>query len=170
VLSAGHSEATAAGVEAAIGAGLSGVTHLFNAMSQITPRQPGLVGMALGDERLMAGIICDGLHVAPLNLRPACRLMGRERLMLVTDAMPTVGGTDRTFSFEGRRAIGLDGGRLTDPDGTLAGASQHDRGRSQRSDDDGMHSWRRAGDGVRHAGALSRARPPARSDRRGICC
>ncbi|MCX7340473.1 MAG: N-acetylglucosamine-6-phosphate deacetylase [Hyphomicrobiales bacterium] len=121
VLSAGHSEATAAGVEAAIGAGLSGVTHLFNAMSQLTPREPGLVGMALGDERLMAGIICDGLHVAPLNLRLAYRLMGRDRLMLVSDAMPTVGGASRTFALQGR-TIRLDGGRLTGPDGTLAGA------------------------------------------------
>ncbi len=120
-LSAGHSEATAAEVDAAIGAGLSGVTHLFNAMSQITPREPGLVGMALADGRLMASIICDGLHVAPLNLRLAYRLMGRDRLMLVSDAMPTVGGATGTFSLQGR-VICLEGGRLTGPDGTLAGA------------------------------------------------
>lgn len=121
VLSAGHSGATAAETEAAIAAGLSGVTHLLNAMSQMTPREPGLVGQTLGDDRLTAGIICDGLHVAPLNLRLAYQLMGRERLMLVTDAMPTVGSTRRSFRLQGR-AIQLQDGKLKGPDGTLAGA------------------------------------------------
>ena len=101
--------------------GLSAVTHLFNAMSQLTAREPGVVGAALDDERLFAGIICDGLHVDPLSLRVAMRCKGRDRLMLITDAMPLVGTDLRHFLLQGRH-ITLQGTRLTSPDGTLAGA------------------------------------------------
>jgi N-acetylglucosamine-6-phosphate deacetylase len=117
----GHSDATAAQVAQAADRGVTGVTHLFNAMSQLTGRAPGVVGAALDDERLFAGMICDGLHVDPLSLRLAFRCKGPDRLMLVTDAMPLVGSAQREFPLQGRR-ITLDGGRLTGPDGTLAGA------------------------------------------------
>jgi len=120
-VSAGHSEATAAQLKQAADRGLTGVTHLFNAMSQLTPREPGLVGAALDDPRLFAGLICDGLHVDPASLRIAFRCKGRDRLMLVTDAMPLVGTDRREFLLQGRR-IALEGGRLRGPDGTLAGA------------------------------------------------
>jgi N-acetylglucosamine-6-phosphate deacetylase len=116
----GHSDATAEQVAAACGAGATAVTHLYNAMSQLTARAPGVVGAAFDDARLTAGIICDGLHVAPANLRIAFRLMGRDRLALVTDAMPSLGG-GATFTLHGR-TITLAEGRLTAPDGTLAGA------------------------------------------------
>jgi N-acetylglucosamine-6-phosphate deacetylase len=120
-VSAGHSEASAAQITQAADGGLTGVTHLFNAMSQLTARQPGVVGAALGDERLFAGIICDGLHVDPACLRIAISRKGRDRLMLVTDAMPLVGTDSHEFLLQGRR-ITLEAGRLTGPDGTLAGA------------------------------------------------
>jgi N-acetylglucosamine-6-phosphate deacetylase len=120
-IAAGHSEATAAQMRAAVAAGTTGVTHLFNAMSQITAREPGVVGAALADDRLYAGIICDGLHVDPLNLKIAFRAKGRERLMLVTDAMATAGSAVTRFTLTGRD-IALRDGRLTGPDGTLAGA------------------------------------------------
>jgi N-acetylglucosamine-6-phosphate deacetylase len=120
-VAAGHSDATAAQVLQAADRGLTGVTHLFNAMSQLTPRAPGVVGAALDDHRLFAGIICDGLHVDPVGLRLAYRCKGRERLMLVTDAMPLVGTEQRHFLLQGRQ-IKLEDGRLTGPDGTLAGA------------------------------------------------
>jgi len=120
-IAAGHSEATAAQMTAAMSAGLTGVTHLFNAMSQITAREPGVVGTALADQRLFAGLIADGIHVAPLSLRAAFRAMGPDRLMLVTDAMPTVGGASASFLLQGRR-ITLEDDRLTDENGTLAGA------------------------------------------------
>jgi N-acetylglucosamine-6-phosphate deacetylase len=120
-VSAGHSEASAAQIEQAADAGLTGITHLFNAMSQLTAREPGVVGAALSDERLFAGIICDGLHVDPASLRIALRCKGPERLMLVTDAMPLVGTDQHQFLLQGRR-ITLEAGRLTGPDGTLAGA------------------------------------------------
>jgi N-acetylglucosamine-6-phosphate deacetylase len=120
-VSAGHSQATAAQISQAADDGVTGVTHLFNAMSQLTAREPGVVGAALDDERLFAGIICDGLHVDPSSLRIAVRCKGRDRLMLVTDAMPLVGTDSHEFLLQGRR-ITLEGGRLTGPDGTLAGA------------------------------------------------
>jgi N-acetylglucosamine-6-phosphate deacetylase len=117
----GHSDATAAEVAAAVGDGATGVTHLFNAMSQMAPRAPGVVGATLADERLFAGIICDGLHVDPVNLRAAFHAKGRDRLMLVTDAMSLVGSDKASFLLHGR-TITLKDGRLTDAQGTLAGA------------------------------------------------
>jgi N-acetylglucosamine-6-phosphate deacetylase len=120
-VSAGHSEARASQIKQAADCGVSGVTHLFNAMSQLTGREPGVVGAALCDERLFAGIICDGFHVDPTCLRIALACKGRDRLMLVTDAMPLVGTDQREFLLQGQR-ITLQAGRLTGPDGTLAGA------------------------------------------------
>jgi N-acetylglucosamine-6-phosphate deacetylase len=120
-ISAGHSEATAAEMEQAATLGVSGVTHLFNAMSQLNAREPGLVGAALEDDRLFAGIICDGVHVDRTSLRVAFRCKGRDRLMLITDAMPLVGTNERQFMLQGRQ-ITLHENRLTGPDGTIAGA------------------------------------------------
>jgi N-acetylglucosamine-6-phosphate deacetylase len=120
-IAAGHSDATAMETGQAADRGVSGVTHLFNAMSQLTAREPGLVGAALADDRLFSGIICDGIHVDRAGLRVAFRCKGRDRLMLVTDAMPLVGTDDRQFILQGRR-ITLHDNRLTGPDGTLAGA------------------------------------------------
>lgn len=120
-IAAGHSEATAAEIGRAVDCGISGVTHLFNAMSQLSARDPGLVGAALEDDRLFAGIICDGIHVDRAGLRIAFRCKGRDRLMLVTDAMSLVGTNDRQFMLQGR-PITLHENRLTSPDGTLAGA------------------------------------------------
>jgi N-acetylglucosamine-6-phosphate deacetylase len=68
-VAAGHSDATAAEITQAVDRGVSGVTHLFNAMSQLNAREPGLVGAALEDDRLLAGIICDGIHVDRAALR-----------------------------------------------------------------------------------------------------
>ena len=120
-IAAGHSEATSAEILQAANIGVSGVTHLFNAMSQLGAREPGVVGAALWDDRLFAGIICDGIHVDPTSLRIALRCKGRDRLMLVTDAMPLGGTNDRQFMLQGRQ-ITLHDHRLTGPDGTLAGA------------------------------------------------
>jgi N-acetylglucosamine-6-phosphate deacetylase len=120
-VSAGHSDATATQMKEAVDRGVTALTHLFNAMSQLTAREPGVVGAALDDERVFAGVICDGLHVDAASLRIAFRCKGRDRLMLVTDAMPLVGTDQRDFRLQGRR-ITLAGGRLSGSDGTLAGA------------------------------------------------
>ncbi|UFW48229.1 N-acetylglucosamine-6-phosphate deacetylase [Bradyrhizobium arachidis] len=120
-IAAGHSDASAAEIRQAVDHGISGVTHLFNAMSQLSAREPGLVGAALEDDRLFAGIICDGIHVDRAALRVAFRCKGRDRLMLVSDAMPSVGTDDRQFLLQGRQ-ITLHDNRLTGSDGTLAGA------------------------------------------------
>lgn len=117
---AGHTEATSEQIARAVGLGVSGVTHLWNAMSQLQGRAPGVVGAALTDPRLCAGIIADGLHVHPLNLRLAAEAMGG-RLFLVTDAMPTLGGGTEAFDLAGV-PVRLEGGRLVSPEGTLAGA------------------------------------------------
>jgi N-acetylglucosamine-6-phosphate deacetylase len=116
----GHSNATKSEVERAIEAGVSGVTHLFNAQSQISARDPGVVGCALMRPELFAGIIADGLHVDQQNLAMVAKLMP-DRLCLVTDAMKTLAGTITSFDLYGT-PIGLHQGRLTGPDGTLAGA------------------------------------------------
>lgn len=120
IVFAGHSEATFADMQGARRDGLRGATHLFNAMSQVLPREPGVVGAILGTEGLFAGIIADGHHVHWANVEMATRLMP-ERLCLVTDAMCTLAGRRQEFTLHGER-IRLVDGRLTNLDGTLAGA------------------------------------------------
>ena len=107
-------------MEAAIGEGLSGITHLFNAMSQLDSRAPGVVGAAMQGE-LTCGLIVDGHHVHPASLRAAFRAIGAERLMLVTDAMPTVGASAETFMLSDQMIVARDGACYA-PDGTLAGS------------------------------------------------
>lgn len=121
---AGHTADDGAAIRRALGEGLTGFTHLFNAMSQMGPREPGAVGVALSEEAAYAGLIADGHHVGDLQLRLALGLKGPDRLMLVTDAMSPVGDPEarESFSLFGRR-IRRDGDRLTGEDGTLAGAA-----------------------------------------------
>jgi len=120
-LSLGHSEASAETVRRACDDGLTGVTHLFNAMPPLTARSPGPVGAALADRRLTASLLVDGIHVDPVAICAAFAAKGAERIALVTDAMPTVGAEATQFSLMGR-SITLTGGRLSNTDGTLAGA------------------------------------------------
>ncbi|MCL4765698.1 MAG: N-acetylglucosamine-6-phosphate deacetylase [Hyphomicrobiaceae bacterium] len=117
----GHSEATAAEVMRAVADGLTGVTHLFNAMPPLAGRAPGIVGAALAEPRLTAGLIVDGIHVDPVSVRAAFAAKGADGIALVTDAMPTVGAAVSRFELMGR-TITLAEGRLTAEDGTLAGA------------------------------------------------
>ncbi len=120
-VSAGHSDASAAQIEAAIGEGLTGFTHLFNAMSPLGARAPGVVGAALASASTYAGIIVDGFHVSPATLKIALAAKGKERFMLVTDAMPSVGAEARSFQLFGE-TIAVADGRCVTADGTLAGA------------------------------------------------
>ena len=121
IVCAGHTDASYAEIREALKHGLQGFTHLFNAMSQLTSRQPGAVGAALEDEESWCGIIVDGQHVDPVVLRIALRCKRRDRFMLVTDAMPSVGASEKSFSLQGR-SISVEGAACVDADGILAGS------------------------------------------------
>jgi N-acetylglucosamine-6-phosphate deacetylase len=118
-VSLGHSMATYAQTRAALSQGLTGFTHLFNAMRPMESREPGPIAAALEDPRTSFGIIVDGEHVAPAMLRLALR--GVANPMLVTDAMPPVGGNRSGFTLC-RQAIVVRGNRCTTQNGTLAGS------------------------------------------------
>jgi len=122
VVSLGHSDADYDTCVDAAKAGATCVTHLFNAMSQMGNRQPGLVGAALDLGGLNAGLIADGIHVHAASMGAALRAkQGPGQVFLVTDAMATAGSDITGFSLNGRRIERRDG-RLTLADGTLAGA------------------------------------------------
>src|SRR5262249_27538979 len=97
LVSLGHSAATGDEAQAALAAGARAFTHLFNAMSHMEPRKPGMVGAALADLESYCGIIADGHHVDDTSLRVALAAKPRERIMLVTDAMPTAAGGPDSF-------------------------------------------------------------------------
>lgn len=120
-ISIGHSEASVSIVMQAITDGASGVTHLFNAMPPLSARDPGIIGAALADDRLTAGLIVDGFHVDPVTVRAAFAAKGGDRIALVSDAMPTVGASLSQFQLMGQ-TINLANGRLTTESGALAGA------------------------------------------------
>lgn len=122
VVSAGHSNATHSDIATALRHGLTGFTHLFNAMSQMTARDPGVVGAALSDQNSWCGLIVDGRHVDPVMLRLALRCKRQDRFMLVTDAMPVVGTAHGWFLLQGKRIV-VDGDTCLDHSGTLAGSA-----------------------------------------------
>jgi N-acetylglucosamine-6-phosphate deacetylase len=122
VVSAGHTNATYAEIATALRHGLRGFTHLFNAMSQLTGREPGVVGAALDDRDSWCGIIVDGEHTDPVVLRIALRCKPHSRFMLVTDAMPSVGTDASSFDLQGR-TITVSGNVCIDEDGRLAGSN-----------------------------------------------
>jgi N-acetylglucosamine-6-phosphate deacetylase len=121
IVSAGHTEADVATIRAARAGGVSGFTHLFNAMPPLFGRAPGPVGAALADTDAWCGLIVDFHHVDPVSLRVAIAARGFERTMLVSDAMPTV-GTDLTQFDLLERSVKRQGDRLSTEDGTLAGS------------------------------------------------
>jgi N-acetylglucosamine-6-phosphate deacetylase len=121
-VSLGHTDTTCVGVEAYVAAGATLVTHLFNAMSQLGNREPGLVGAALTSPILHCGLIADGFHVDPVTMKIALAAKtGPAHIFLVTDAMSTIGTDETGFDLNGRAVYRRDG-RLTLADGTLAGA------------------------------------------------
>ena len=118
-VSLGHSMATYAQTRAALSEGLTGFTHLFNAMRPLASREPGPIAAAHEESGKWFGMIVDGEHVAPAMLRLALR--GAGQAMLVTDAMPPVGGSSTSFRLYGQR-ITVRGARCTTAGGTLAGS------------------------------------------------
>jgi len=121
IVSAGHSNGKYSEVKAAIGAGLTGITHLFNAMSQLGAREPGVVGAALENGSTWCGIIVDGQHFSSATMKIALRCKPHEKFMLVTDAMPSVGSRSKTFVLQGKR-ISARHGACFDEHGRLAGS------------------------------------------------
>jgi len=120
IVCAGHSAATYEEVRGALDAGLAGFTHLFNAMSPLESRAPGMVGAALEDRRAWCSVIVDNYHVHPATLRIAIQAKPKGSIFLVTDAMPPVGGVSDSFVFRGERITCRDGRCATDQ--TLAGS------------------------------------------------
>jgi N-acetylglucosamine-6-phosphate deacetylase len=122
ILSAGHTAATYAQTRGALDAGVRGFTHLFNAMSPLQSREPGVVGAALEDRASWCGVIIDGHHVHPAALRVALAAKPRGKIFLVTDAMPPVGADADRFTLNGE-AITCRDGKCTNADGVLAGSA-----------------------------------------------
>jgi N-acetylglucosamine-6-phosphate deacetylase len=120
IVAAGHTNATYAQMRDGFADGFTGVTHLFNAMSPLTAREPGVVGAALESDA-WCGIIVDGRHVDPVVLRLGLKCHRLDRFMLVTDAMPCVGGDRHSFVLQGKTIFVRDGA-CYDEEGRLAGS------------------------------------------------
>ncbi len=121
VVSMGHSDASYDCVIQAVEDGASGITHLFNAMSPLTSREPGVVGAALDDPHSWCGIIVDGHHVHPATLKTAIRAKAKGKMILVSDAVQTVGAAGVEFDLAGQ-SVFRKNGKVTTADGTLAGS------------------------------------------------
>jgi N-acetylglucosamine-6-phosphate deacetylase len=122
IVAAGHTAADYATTRRALDAGMSGFTHLFNAMTPLQSREPGVVGAALEDPSSWCGLIVDGCHIHPAVLRIALAAKPRGKLFLVTDAMPPVGSSGDSFVLNGETITCRDG-RCVNANGTLAGSS-----------------------------------------------
>ena len=178
VVSLGHSDATAEEAGAVFDAGVRVTTHLYNAMSQLTGRAPGVVGAALADPRVVCGLIADGEHAHPAAYRAAIAAKGPRGIALISDAMPPAAGGPDVFELQGRRMTRV-GHKLVDENGTLAGAAitmrdavryvaHNPRPAAGACADDG-DADARAPAGRRRPGRPPRARLPRRprpSDRR----
>ena len=121
-VAAGHTAASYDQIRAAFDEGLTGFTHLFNAMTPMEGRAPGVVGAALDHPSSWCGLIADGIHVHPASLRVAIAAKPRGTMFLVSDAMATIGATDKAFQLNGETITEI-GGRLATADGTLAGSA-----------------------------------------------
>lgn len=122
IVFAGHSDATFEQVEVAKDDGLTGFTHIFNAMSQLGSRAPGVVGSALRGPNTFAGLIADGVHVHAANMELVAELLGKDHTILVTDAMPTVGSDENYFEL-GDQVIVARGDTCYTDAGVLAGSN-----------------------------------------------
>jgi N-acetylglucosamine-6-phosphate deacetylase len=121
IVSAGHSGATMAEANAGFDAGIQFGTHLFNAMSPLHHREPGLPGALLADERITIGLIADGVHVHATMLSLAVKTAGAERIALTTDQTAAAGSPPGRYVIAGRETIS-DGTSVRLADGTLAGS------------------------------------------------
>ncbi len=121
LVNAGHTGCTYAGMQAAVAAGLTAVTHTFNAMRGLHHREPGTVGAAMDLPQLMAELIADGDHVQPAVMRLLIKSRGSGQVLLVTDAMRAAGQPDGQYRLGGLD-VEVAGGRASLPGGVLAGS------------------------------------------------
>jgi len=121
-VSLGHSDATEEKARAAIDAGAAQVTHTYNAMRPFHQREPGILGVALTDDRVYTEVIADGLHVHPTALKLLLRVKGADRVPLVTDGCSAVGMPDGSYPLGGKR-IEVKNGECRGGDGHLAGST-----------------------------------------------
>jgi len=122
ILAAGHTGANHEQTCAGLDAGISGFTHLYNAMTPLQAREPGVVGAALDDPGSWCGVIVDGVHVHPASLRVALAAKPRGKVLLVSDAMPMVGSANPSFSLYGEVIVAVDG-VVRNARGSLAGSA-----------------------------------------------
>ena len=122
IVTAGHTAGSYEEIRAGIDAGITGFTHLYNAMSPLQGREPGAVGAALEDDDCWCGVIVDGVHVHPASLRIALKAKPRGKVFLVTDAMPMVGADDPSFDLYGETITAVDG-VVRNAAGALAGSA-----------------------------------------------
>lgn len=122
VVSAGHTAMTPSDFAVARAAGLSYVTHLYNAMAPFRHRSPGPIGAVLADDSVTVGVICDGIHVDPTAVEMAWRSLGPARLSLVSDASPALGAPYGRFRIGGFEVVHDETGVRT-VDGVLAGSA-----------------------------------------------
>ena len=122
VVSIGHTDATCEQTHQAADWGATHVTHLFNAQTPLNHREPGVPGAALTDDRLYVEVICDGIHLHPDTIRLTIRAKGREKAVLISDAMEAAGMPEGTYQLGGQTVYVKDGAaRLSS--GTLAGST-----------------------------------------------
>jgi len=121
IASAGHTNATYQQMQDAIQAGLTHITHLFNAMRGLHHREPGVVGAALTDPGLTAEIIADGIHIHPIILKMIHQMKGAKKVVLVTDAMRATGLQEGAYDLGGQEVM-VAGEQAKLKDGTLAGS------------------------------------------------
>ncbi|HVK51659.1 MAG TPA: N-acetylglucosamine-6-phosphate deacetylase [Pseudoxanthomonas sp.] len=122
IVAAGHTAGSYEEIRAGLEAGISGFTHLYNAMSPLQGREPGAVGAALEDRHSWCGIIVDGHHVHPGSLRVALKAKPIGKIFLVTDAMPPVGSDDPSYVLYGE-TITVQDGVVRNAAGSLAGSA-----------------------------------------------
>jgi N-acetylglucosamine-6-phosphate deacetylase len=122
IVAAGHTAGSYEQIRAGLDAGVRGFTHLYNAMTPLQGREPGVVGAALEDRDSWCGIIADGVHVHPASLRVALAAKPRGKLFLVTDAMPPVGAQSPDYELYGETITARDG-VVRNAAGSLAGSA-----------------------------------------------
>ena len=120
-VSIAHTDSDYEHAKAAIDAGVTHLTHLYNAMPPIHHRKPGVIGAAAENMKVRAELICDGIHVHPSSIRMAFSLFGATRIVLISDALRCCGMPDGTYELGGQ-AVYLKGKTCTLADGTLAGS------------------------------------------------